>query len=141
MGGYNSQMNSLETLFWALSDPTRLRILHFLSNGELCVGDLVELLNVPQPKVSRHLNHLREAGLVNVRRSGLWAFYSREEEMDQSSLILLNALDQCWELEPEYVRDHKKAFRLMKKGGCCPELDLETRADLLSGKNRRSKPA
>lgn len=127
-------------MFWALSDLTRLRILHFLRNGELCVGDLVELLDVPQPKVSRHLHHLREAGLVAVRRSGLWAFYSRETIEDQAQILMLNALDECWELEPEFVKDHKKAFRLMKRGGCCPDLDLESRADQLAspGKSKKS---
>ena len=54
-------------LFRALSDPTRIRILHLLKGGELCVCDLMEILRVPQAKTSRHLAYLRKAGLVTAR--------------------------------------------------------------------------
>jgi DNA-binding transcriptional ArsR family regulator len=56
--------------FQALGDPTRLRILCLLRDGERTVGDLVEALGVPQPKVSRHLKVLREVGLVCAERDG-----------------------------------------------------------------------
>ena len=51
-------------MFRAFSDRTRLRLLHLLRGGEGCVCDLVRVLGVPQPKVSRHLAYLRKAGLV-----------------------------------------------------------------------------
>ena len=54
----------VDFMFRAFSDRTRLRILHLLRGGELCVCDLVEVLGVPQPKASRHLAYLRKAGLV-----------------------------------------------------------------------------
>jgi DNA-binding transcriptional ArsR family regulator len=57
-------------MFRAFSDRTRLRILHLLSEGELCVGDLVGVLRVPQPTASRHLAYLRRAGLVVTRKNG-----------------------------------------------------------------------
>ena len=63
-------------MFRAFSDRTRLRILHVLQDGELCVGDIVEILQVPQPRISRHLAYLRKAQLVLVRKSGLWSHYS-----------------------------------------------------------------
>ena len=59
--------------FRAFSDRTRLRILHLLQEGELCVGDIVAILKVPQPRASRHLAYLRKADLVVVRKSGLWS--------------------------------------------------------------------
>jgi ArsR family transcriptional regulator, arsenate/arsenite/antimonite-responsive transcriptional repressor len=62
----------LDALFKAFADPTRLRILNVLAAGELCVCDLVELLALPQPAVSRHLAALRRAGLVTVARD--WRF-------------------------------------------------------------------
>ena len=62
----------LDTLFRAFADPTRLRLLNVLAAGELCVCDLVELLALPQPAVSRHLAALRRAGLVDVARE--WRF-------------------------------------------------------------------
>ncbi len=63
-------------VFKALSDETRLRILVLLSERELCVCQLESALGLSQVKVSRHLTVLRNAGVVNDRREGLWVFYS-----------------------------------------------------------------
>lgn len=64
------------TLFRALADETRLRALVLLyREGELCVCELTEALQVSQPKMSRHLASLREQGLVAGRRDGLWIHY------------------------------------------------------------------
>lgn len=65
----------LEALFRAFADPTRLRILNVLAAGELCVCDVVEILALPQPTVSRHLGVLRREGLVEVAREWKWAHY------------------------------------------------------------------
>ena len=59
------------------SDSTRLRILRILGSGPFNVAELTEILGVGQSTVSRHLRILSEAGLVEVRRTGTWAFYSR----------------------------------------------------------------
>lgn len=63
-------------LFKALADQTRLRVLNLLTRRELCVCQIVEVLGTGQSKVSRHLAHLKNAGLVNSRREGLWIHYS-----------------------------------------------------------------
>ena len=62
--------DTVDLMFRAFSDRTRLRILHVLRGGELCVGDIVEILRAPQPRVSRHLAFLRKAKLVLVRKQG-----------------------------------------------------------------------
>jgi ArsR family transcriptional regulator len=62
-------------LFRALSDETRLRIVALLSHGELCVCHLEAALELPQPKVSRHLGVLKHAGVVLARREGSWVHY------------------------------------------------------------------
>jgi ArsR family transcriptional regulator, arsenate/arsenite/antimonite-responsive transcriptional repressor len=59
----------------ALSDPTRVRILHVLAGRELCVCEMVELIDRGQPTVSRHLGILRDAGLVEDVRDGQWVNY------------------------------------------------------------------
>src|SRR5258708_27201278 len=66
---------SVERVFRTLADTTRLRILHLLDEGPLCVGDLVSVLAVPQPTASRHLAYLRKSGLVLDERRGQWSFY------------------------------------------------------------------
>ncbi|HEX9779019.1 MAG TPA: metalloregulator ArsR/SmtB family transcription factor, partial [Geopsychrobacteraceae bacterium] len=60
-------MKTTTRLFKALSDETRLRILALLQAGELCVCDLMAILDLPQSTVSRHLAYLRNAGLVDDR--------------------------------------------------------------------------
>jgi ArsR family transcriptional regulator len=75
---YRSHMKSteaLEQLFAALGDRTRLRLLNLMAAGEVCVCFLVEVLGVPQPKISRHLAYLRNAGLVAARRDAKWMHY------------------------------------------------------------------
>lgn len=67
--------NSAE-LFKVLADETRLRILNLLVRGELCVCDIMAVLDIGQSKASRHLACLRNAGLVDDRRNGVWMHYS-----------------------------------------------------------------
>src|SRR5579859_1401553 len=69
------QLDGMETIFKALADATRLRILGLLLSGEVCVCDIHESLKIPQPKASRHLAYLRRSGLVEARREGLWIHY------------------------------------------------------------------
>jgi ArsR family transcriptional regulator len=71
-----ASMDSLDVLFKALADQTRLRILALLAAGEVCVCNIHGALDLPQPTVSRHLASLRKAGLVAARRDGLWMHYS-----------------------------------------------------------------
>lgn len=68
-------MKQTSQLFKALSDDTRLRILGLLLEGELCVCDLVTILDMPQSTVSRHLAYLRNSGLVSDNRQGVWMHY------------------------------------------------------------------
>jgi ArsR family transcriptional regulator len=64
----------LSELFQALADPTRLRVLDLLGEMELSVGELAQLLSQSQPRVSRHLKILTDAGLIERRKEGSWVF-------------------------------------------------------------------
>ena len=65
----------MQTFFQALGDNTRLRLLNLMGDQEVCVCYFVEILGGPQPKVSRHLAYLRNAGIVSARREGKWMHY------------------------------------------------------------------
>lgn len=65
----------LALLFAALSDRTRLRLLHLMQRREVCVCYFVAILGQSQPKISRHLASLRRAGVVAARREGKWMHY------------------------------------------------------------------
>jgi len=111
----------INRIFRAFSDATRLRLLSLLKGGEHCVGDLVTVLDVPQPKVSRHLAYLREAGLVEARGHGPWNFYRLAPATSPFHEKLLECLSACFGDVPKVARDAAKAKALRKSGGCCPE--------------------
>src|SRR5215212_4766298 len=65
----------METFFMALADKTRLRLLNLMRDDEVCVCFFTEVLSESQPKISRHLAYLRNAGVVEARREGKWMNY------------------------------------------------------------------
>jgi ArsR family transcriptional regulator len=69
------EIDALTTVYAALADPTRLRILSLLGEDEICVCHIHASLDVPQPTASRHLAYLRKSGLVEARREGIWMHY------------------------------------------------------------------
>ena len=82
-------MHELTNIFKALSDETRLRIIKLLEQGELCVCDITEALDMVQPKVSFHLNALKEAGLIRDRKQGRWIHYRLDtSDMFKRFLVL-----------------------------------------------------
>lgn len=79
---YCAQYMNEQAFFESLSDETRRRILVLLlKKGELCVCELQYALNLPQPKVSRHLAVLREAELLSMRRDGTWVYYRAHSQL------------------------------------------------------------
>lgn len=107
-------------MFRAFSDPIRLRILHLVQDGELCVCDLVAILKVPQPTISRHLSYLRRAGLVNVRQERSWNFYTLVPGRTTFHKKLLGCLGTCFADVPELAKDLTRARDIRARGGCCP---------------------
>lgn len=75
MAGKSEHVRSLAAVFSLLGDPTRLRILMLLNEGEMNVAELCRRLRLPQPRVSHHLALLRRGQLVSARRSGKEVYY------------------------------------------------------------------
>lgn len=99
-------MSEIESVFLALADRTRLRLLNLLRGEEVCVTFLIDVLNESQPKISRHLACLRAAGIIESRREGKWIYYKLcETPNDFTFQILKNTflwLDSQEELQREY---------------------------------------
>lgn len=112
----SKQLARMEILFKALGDATRLRILGLLLTGEVCVCDIHESLEIPQPKASRHLAYLRRAGLVETRREGLWIHYRLGDQADPVLAVISDAVRHAL-THLETVR--RDGARLQKKTGCC----------------------
>ena len=110
------QLSEMETLFKALADATRLRILGLLLTGEVCVCDIHESLKIPQPKTSRHLAYLRRSGLVDTRRDGLWIHYRLGKLADPVMAAIVDAVRHALTHVDSVQRD---AERLQKRTGCC----------------------
>ncbi len=89
-----NQLESTALLFKSLSEPVRLRILNLLIHAEheICVCDLMTVLEVPQSVISRHLAYLRKANLVSARREGVWMHYSVSPVLNALSKSVLQAL-------------------------------------------------
>ena len=111
-----------ETLFRMLADSTRLRTLMLLqAHGELCVCELTHALDLSQPKISRHLAHLRESALLLAQRNGQWMYYRINPELpDWVQAILEHALAGSSGVQP-YHRDQQTLKAMPNRPGtaCC----------------------
>lgn len=112
---YNPSMQSdLVTLFQALGDPTRLRLLNLLAAGEICVCYFIDVLDDPQPKISRHLAYLRRAGLASARRDGKWMHYSLARPTSPAAARVLDATLEELANDKQMQRDRAQLER-----ACC----------------------
>lgn len=96
-------------VFAALSDPIRLRALALIAReGELCVCELVGALDLPQPKISRHMRVLGEAGLVSSRREAQWVLYALSDKLPKWMGGALAAAIEGASREPQHREDRKR---------------------------------
>ena len=108
-------------LFKCLADDTRLKIMLLVQNqGELCVGELVDALQLSQPKVSRHLASLRECQLLDVRKSGQWVFYRVHPQLPPwANDIVCQAVLASKEPLTELISQLKLVDEPQRKAACC----------------------
>lgn len=118
MGGkeYN-----IELLFKALADRTRLRLISLMGDDEICVCFHVEVLNISQPKISRHLAYLRRAGLVTSRREGKWIHYRVVEPPDPHAARIFSEVRAWLVSDPAMQRDRARLTKIC----CAPQLPVQ----------------
>jgi ArsR family transcriptional regulator len=104
----------LVTLFAALADPTRLRLLNMMDGRDVCVCYFVEILQQGQPKISRHLAYLRRAGIVEARRDGKWMHYRIERPADAKAASILDVTLQSFKTDRVMQADLARLGR-----ACC----------------------
>lgn len=107
----------IELLFRALGDRTRLRLLNLMGGDEVCVCYFVEVLGIPQPKISRHLAYLKKAGVVESRREGKWMHYRITAPSDAHAARVFNDLRGWLSKEPTMQRDRSRLVQM-----CCAKL-------------------
>jgi ArsR family transcriptional regulator len=113
----------LVTLFQALGDRTRLRLINLLAAGELCVCYFVALLDEAQPKISRHLAYLRRSGLVAARRDGKWIHYRLVRPADPRLGQIVETLLDVLAQDRQMQRDRAALERVC----CAPKLPAPLR--------------
>ena len=124
-----SKSVSLAGVFAALADTTRLRLLNLMagdglmSGREVCVCHFVEILGQSQPKISRHLAYLRQAGLVTARREGKWMHYSICAPSDAAVASILSAALAALGNDRQMRADRNKLGRACpdRKSGQLPQ--------------------
>src|ERR1700716_2224805 len=105
---------SIAILFKALADRTRLRLINLIGDDEVCVCFLVEVLNINQPKISRHLAYLRRAKVVAARREGKWMHYRIVEPPDQHAESIFHEVRASLINDSEMSRDRARLSQI-----CC----------------------
>ncbi len=121
-------VDELESVFKALADKTRLRILALLGNNEVCVCHIHDSLALPQPTVSRHLAYLRKSGLVAARRDGVWMHYQLSRSLSPVLKDVVEAAVDALQQVPATTQDRKQFQRSFGQlyvldspagGACC----------------------
>jgi ArsR family transcriptional regulator, arsenate/arsenite/antimonite-responsive transcriptional repressor len=105
-----SFLHELETLFFALADKTRLRLLNLMRDDEICVCFFTEVLGESQPKISRHLAYLRSAGLVAARRDGKWMHYSITLPENEAAAGILKETLESLRNQDDMQKDHENLY-------------------------------
>ncbi len=115
-------IDDVDAIFRGFADPTRIRILSLLAAGELCVCDIVEILDLPQPAVSRHLAYLRRTGLVAVRYETKFAHYRLAAPTNAVHKNLVSCVRSCFlgidALDDERQRAADRVAERARDGSC-----------------------
>lgn len=112
---------SIELLFKALADRTRLRLINLMGEDEVCVCFFVEVLKTNQPKISRHLAYLRRAGVVSARRDGKWIHYRIVEPPESRAANIFREVRTCLANDPSMQSDRAR----LQKICCAPQLPVQ----------------
>ena len=112
---------SIEELFKALADRTRLRLINLMGDDEVCVCFFVEVLKLNQPKISRHLAYLRRAGVVAARREGKWMHYRIVDPPDPRAANIFREVRASLANDTGMKRDRARLAQIC----CAPQLPVQ----------------
>ena len=108
------------TIFQTLSDETRLRALLLMAEEkELCVCELVYALDISQPKISRHMAAMRDAGIVKSRRHAQWVFYFINSSLEEWQKQIVEAAIAGGASEPTAKKDKRRLAQMKNRPERC----------------------
>jgi ArsR family transcriptional regulator len=114
MKAYSAFVN-LIAIYQCLCDETRLRILHVLSKGPLCVCHFQEALAAPQVKISKHLNYLKRRKMVETRRFQNWRIYELPRKRSRELELHLKCLQDCAQEQAVFKEDLRRLQRISSR--------------------------
>ncbi len=117
-GRNDPSMLELETIFKALGDMNRLRIVNLLLHGELCVCDIQYVLENSQSNISRHLAYLKRSEMVLDRRDGYRVFYRLASTKESEKKLLFDFLRGIFQREAQLTRDTERLKEAIASGSC-----------------------
>ena len=104
----------------SLSDETRLRIMNLLLERECCVCEVVQALGISQTRASRNLSNLHNAGLIRLRRDGLWSLYSIKNDSSIEYLPeVLSALEKALKGNQQAFKDRERLMKSIRRTNSC----------------------
>jgi DNA-binding transcriptional ArsR family regulator len=130
-------MKEITEIFKLLSDESRLRILMLLEKKELCVCQIMGVLNMSQPLISRNLSLLAKAGFLDARREGKLMFYKTKKTLTKRNLLILSVLKDLLKDNDVLLKDFgslKECEEFQKRTGRC---DMETFKAFMKQKRKK----
>jgi ArsR family transcriptional regulator len=109
--------------FAALADPTRLRLINLMREGEVCVCFFAETLGTNNPKISRHLSYLKRADLVKGRREGKWMHYSLNRPVNKKAAEVFDATIEMLKSDDQMEADRHRLINIC----CSPQVSIDPR--------------
>jgi ArsR family transcriptional regulator, arsenate/arsenite/antimonite-responsive transcriptional repressor len=127
----------LVEIYKCLCDETRLRILHLLAQGPLCVCHFQSILGVPQVAVSKHLAYLRQRGMVTAQRHEQWMVYRLPDKKPKELHLQLQCLQDCVQTQTVFREDLN---RLQKAQCGCDWLMAVSPPGFKASTNKEKRP-
>lgn len=115
-------MQEFLTISKALADENRARVLVFLQTGELCVCQIMEMLHLAPSTVSKHLDILHQAGLIESRKEGRWVYYRLPEKPSACAGAAIDWLHAAAARDSQAMKDRKQikaVLKMNKEQLCC----------------------
>lgn len=115
-------MRELMAIAKALADENRTRVVMFLRGGEMCVCQIVEMLGLAPSTVSKHLDILYQAGLIESRKEGRWVYYRLPESSSPCARQALDWVHAALAKDPRVVQDRRQSrtvVKMDKESLCC----------------------
>lgn len=107
-------LENISSLLKIIGDKTRLKMLAYLKNGEMCVCEFVDLFDLSQPAISQHLKKLRVANVICERKQGTWVYYRLNEHLPDYITGIIDTLPflaaHSCDCQPNVALHFKKKF-------------------------------